>query len=534
MGLSEFCYFDNVPAWNAQVDDLESCADAEKSIWFQLFKFPEGALLAFLLEIRDRPDSSYYIHRSFDLSMENNLSYLRAVCDAGKMIVSIYSDNPENTRTSPVLFSKELRVAVEDGANYIRGLVNGSGDAAQQKFANIMDPYFRTHHYIDGWTEAQKYCAGSQSAPPETRYVEPLDCGRPKWLNHLVKGLIFGSMAASIIGLFITIFIENTSPERYWSMLMLLIAWPFAAGFTRNVHALFFKPYFRLDSSGICLRYWRPIGCPSFGMFKFRYPAVEFTIPWPEYISCRTFTHSVNSITNWESFIIVSSYQGKQVEDEIGWDIFKGGVQHLQNCLLDFVELNFRQPALKETRNRVIRFLEHRYKNPVTIYAQHLVRRVVICLLLLFGSFAAVVHFCPSDSGWFFVPFILFIVSMTYIKDVVDARGKTIIVLSSEGIRYGSNEFSMTYVPWSDLLFVRPKTFEDVTYSSSGSSTPVIQSLDLRFRDHSSLLLKDVYQKPLESIYNLIDPPVDYALNALVLIEGGRDPEEAAQEMGLF
>ena len=141
---------------------------------------------------------------------------------------------------------------------------------------------------------------------------EFVDLSRPKILNHIIKGAIFGVLGYHL-GLFA---LECSAP---WNYLLGVLVWLFGAGLLRNVTALVSLPRLELRPDAIRLRYWKPTRFPSWAMFLPYNRIVDAVIPWSEYDGCRTRKFSGGDPWDWwERLYIDTRYRSH----EIGWDVF--------------------------------------------------------------------------------------------------------------------------------------------------------------------------------------------------------------------
>jgi len=339
----------------------------------------------------------------------------------------------------------------------------------------------------------------------------------PKRLNHCVKILLFGSLgfwlASEVLG--------PDDKDTFWEVVffLLFIVGPLLAVVSRNLHALFAAPHLRLSLTGISLRYWRRIWFLT--LWRFHHRIIDCEIPWSQYAGCRTYTHSVNGIPDRKDLIIETS-QGSHV---IGWDVFRPSVHRIQAAMLDFIETRFRQPAREEVRSHEL--CRRRFQTPLVI-APHVVRwRGALQFLgAAVVSGAVIAWLVPGfpATGWTWIPVLLLIPVIIQFHLHQSGRGTRHLELRAEGLVVGPKPATARVIGWDDIQFAR-------IHRTTGTSGSV--DLEIRLRDGTALLLETNYERSLDELQELIDPPVDKAATAWALVMQGRDPEAAAVAAGL-
>src|SRR5262245_37402227 len=108
-----------------------------------------------------------------------------------------------------------------------------------------------------------------------------VDLSRPKVLNHLIKGALFGVVGYRL-GLF------ALSCDAPWNYLLAIVVWLLGAVLLRNLHALVARPRLELRPDALRLRYWKPTRFFTWTMFLPFNRVVDVTIPWSEFAGCRT------------------------------------------------------------------------------------------------------------------------------------------------------------------------------------------------------------------------------------------------------
>ena len=352
---------------------------------------------------------------------------------------------------------------------------------------------------------------------PNAGFYEP---SSNKTVNHIIKAVIFAVPAGTIL---FFVFTEVTHPAAY---ALGLLAWPFLAAMFRNLQALGVGPYLRLTSEALEVRYWEPVEFFSFAMFRPTYSIIEHSIPWSRYEGCNTYTHEVNGITNFKALIIETDY----ATYTIGWDIFRGSLDLLQNAILDFLQEQFHQPEREAMR--VSEFCRERFSTPVRVNSNG--PGMMLALLGLSAGSAAVVYtFVPSfpDTGWVFVPGVLLLGTAYTANEWFSSLKKRVLEFRSDGFAIGPSAEQLRLIPWDQILFARTVTKSE-SYNGA-TATEQIVSIEIRLRDRSTISLPSVYKRPLSELKEMLDPPLDKVQAAYERIDQGEDIETASVSAGL-
>jgi serine/threonine protein kinase len=365
---------------------------------------------------------------------------------------------------------------------------------------------------------------GEVKAPAPTPAPAPrphgvYDVAPPKRVNHVLKAVLYGGTTIGCTGL-----IVSESKDRA-ALLLLLLLWPLLTACTRNLHALVARPHLRLTRAGIQLRYWRPAGFISIGMFLPVYRMVERVIGWSDYVGTRTFTHSVNGIPNWKAVIVES----KTEVHDIGWDIFAKRVGALQTAILDYIEVEFYQPT--RAQYDVAGFCRMRFAKPLRIASSAGIAGPVIALGLSAAACVVIKALVPAfpNTGWIWIPLILAGIGVFMLAEWVRVMGKRVLELRADGVAFGNSFDDMRVIRWGDILFIRGHT--KVIDAKKGTSAH--EALEIRRADRSSVILRANYTRTLADLEQLIEPPVGKIEDVRQRLAAGEDLERACLAAGL-
>jgi hypothetical protein len=396
---------------------------------------------------------------------------------------------------------------------------------------------------------------------------DTLDLSQPKVFNHIVKGTLFG-VAAYRIGDFA---LRQPSP---WNYLIGIVVWLCVAVVLRNLHALVVVPRLELSSEGIRLRYWRGTWFFTLGMFRPWNRVVDVTIPWFEYLGCRTIKQSGGDPWDaWEGFYIDTF----RASHEVGWDVFSRSVTGLMNAVNEYRSGDSPvqdEPASVEPieNSNSGRFQSAWFATPVQISGPKTSTSVfdigcmifmlplmlvlfgaVGCLFTMFGGMGVsflLTFLGQEEAGKGLASLVMMdvvtpmgkmplavaigiaggpIVFFLYMLSEFDL-GTQVLELRAEGLAMGRKPSSMTLIPWGDVVSAR--LMELTTRLSSGASYTQ-DVLDIRFRNRSKVRLTERYNRKLADLAELIDPPASKLDAARIFLQAGLPVELAAQAAGL-
>ena len=347
-----------------------------------------------------------------------------------------------------------------------------------------------------------------------------VEVGRPRIFGTLLKAFFYGSPIAAMVFVLIK---EGWQDELIGLGVIVVI---FGLVFTRAVHGLFIGPYLRLSPDGIALRYWDPR--PRLFWLRPMRSVVEAFVPWDEYESCTTYSHTANGIPTLKALIIKAADR----EYFIGWDVFRGSVSKLQTEILDYIQAEFYQE--ERDSYHVADFCRQRFQTPVRIRPAG--PFWVLVSLGVTITYSAIVYYM-YQSGIKFPEFFLGVpilgvmfVFWAFVDWFGTLRGR-FLEIDSNGFRLGFSSGLARRTRWEDIAFVRPVTKSE-TFNSMGGGTET-SALSVRLRGGSTRTVRNGYKNNLNIVYELIDPPLDTIADARARMEAGLDVETAAIEAGL-
>ena len=347
-----------------------------------------------------------------------------------------------------------------------------------------------------------------------------LEVGRPRTFGNLLKAFFYGAPVGGVIFLLVTVGVQAETIG------LGVVVVGFGLAFTRAVHGLLVGPYLRVSRDGIALRYWDPR--PRLYWLRPMRSVVEAFVPWDEYESCTTYSHTANGIPTLKALIIKSADR----EYFIGWDVFRGSVKKLQTAVLDYIQAEFYQE--ERDSYRVAEFCRQRFHTPVRIRADG-----PLWFLSFFGgtiAYGAIV-FYVGESGvrvadfWMVIGVIGFMGALVTFFDWVGSLRGRYLELDSNGFRVGFSSGLARRTRWDDIAFVRPVTKSE-TFNYTGGGV-VTSALAVRLRGGSTRMVRNYYKHNLNIVQDLIDPPLDRIADARERMAAGLDVETAAIEAGL-
>jgi hypothetical protein len=360
------------------------------------------------------------------------------------------------------------------------------------------------------------------------------DLSRPKIVNHLLKGAVFGGMAYAAY----RFAFQFGSP---WGYGLGLIAWVCAAAVLRNLHALLVLPKFVLSPDGIRLRYWRFTDLLSLGLFRPWNPVFDLTVPWSLYEGCGTFKRSGGDPWDaWQALRVETTYGTLT----IGWDVFARNVDDLMAAVAEYRESQFRQP-LREAA-RVNDFQRRRFQAPLRL-EESVVKEgwleygcgafMALLLLGVFGMLgtlglieanrAGILDWVLLIAGGVIATIVLLVIVL---RDRTPRIGTRILELRTEGVALGNTEATLQVFPWEDVLYTR--MIEQTHQPNSDNPFKSMQLL-LHLRNRRPVELGARQGYTLQELSDLLDPPLDKVREAWNRVNVGEAIETAAVNAGL-
>jgi hypothetical protein len=402
-----------------------------------------------------------------------------------------------------------------------------------------------------------------------------VDLSRPKILNHLIKGTVFG-VAGHRLALF------AMTCEQPWNYLLGVVVWLLAAACLRNVHALLVFPRLELTPDEMRLRYWKPTPFLSAAMVLPFNRVVDVTIPWSKYLGCQT--RKISGGDPWDA------WEGLYIETtstfhEIGWDVFARSVDQLMTEINAFREARFRAPV-KEGVD-IPAFNALRFANPLRLVwaatpagafaigcGVLLAVFLVPLMFVFFGAIGAVVVLVST----FAIPFVLrslgaegwaeqfenlhlmedttipllggkapLAVQIGVVGGMLTligvaiwfwlgerAMGRTrVIELRTDGLALGRQSDELRVIPWEDVIRAEVMTSTNRTHKDGSVYEFTTERVEVHVRGGSPIVLTHDYGRGFAALGELIDPPPLKVAVARGLMARGMDVEAAAVAAGL-
>jgi hypothetical protein len=398
-----------------------------------------------------------------------------------------------------------------------------------------------------------------------------LDLSRPRIIRHLLKGACFG-LAAFRLGLL------AAGWDWPGSLLAAAVVWLLVAGLVRNTHALFVAPRMELHPDSLRLRYWKPIRFPSWAMFLPVNQVVDVTIPWSEFVGCRTLRSSGGDPWNyWQELLVETS----NAPHAIGSDVFARSIDRLWSEIHAYQESEFHAPARRDldvpgfnaqrfTRSVQLARPESR-TDAVSLGCGVVLAVILLPLVVVFAGAVGSLVLLSVAFALAFVPPLLGtgewgLGDNPLMQEVSFAGGKMplavllgvaggelvllallvrsclrewsadpirILQLRFEGIAFGPRLADLTVIPWRDVLSAAVVTERNRRTVRGSTLTTTSQWLEVIIRGRRPLIITSEIGRDLGELCELIAPPVSKVALARQLQATGLDAESAATAAGL-
>jgi hypothetical protein len=250
---------------------------------------------------------------------------------------------------------------------------------------------------------------------------------------------------------------------------------------------------------------------------------VECVISWPHVASVGSVKTRGRHTTREE--LIVETIYGTHF---IGSDVFNRSVDEVQDAITDFQRTLLDEcQGGRSRRQRVLDYCRTRFRTPVRVSERNTRketlgdRLVLRCLaifvllvvlfgvsFLVFGLVKELLNVNMNDGLlWVLIFLGLFVgAAGTWIL-FRPRKGKRIIELRAEGIALGYELSELQLIPWESVLYAQ------IVEKDNTPDFPIRDSLDLRRQirirktDRSWVRLSNIYDRSLEDLVELIDPP---------------------------
>jgi hypothetical protein len=154
-------YVEGRPAWPVSVVHPSRFRGVEYDLAFELFRLPQGALIACLMRLYDIPESPYFLHRVFDLSFAPVREYLHALVDAGDWTLVLESKGSEPSVTRRMRLDDELLAKLlAHGEAFNARLAKVEGSKALEQFLSVFEPAAEKNGCEAGWKAVERWTEG--------------------------------------------------------------------------------------------------------------------------------------------------------------------------------------------------------------------------------------------------------------------------------------------------------------------------------------------------------------------------------------
>jgi hypothetical protein len=386
-------------------------------------------------------------------------------------------------------------------------------------------------------------------------------------------GLLVTMVIEVVIGFCAGRAVLEDCPPPTRELLFTAIVWLFAAALARGVHALLIVPLFVLSPTSIRLRYWTSTAYPLLGMLRPWHAVVDVEIPWADYLGCQKTRDSNESSGPWTDLYIATHNEIL----EIGRGVFTHSSSELMTALTDYQERVCGLPG--RSGLGVADFNRQRFRKPVGVRRKD--ERIscfdVGCIIILSPLLAALIFLGGALAGllltlvggvavrlltsreladkvveWSMAPvdlkpwwpeakfptgpalggcvmLVLVPVGMLW-RILADRDAHTrVLELRESGLALGKTPETLRVIPWEHILYAH--WLEEVTRSRYG--TFIRPKLEIGLHDRPAIVLAGNYDRRLEDLGELIDPPTAKLVVARQRMAEGEDAETAAVHAGL-
>lgn len=162
----EIHYYEDDPAWKIVAADPSRFRGVNYDLEIKFFRLPTGSLVALWLRLYDVPDQPFFLHRVLDPTDETIGPYLRAVKEAGKIVVMFESPGEQEGFVVELPVNpegiKEVLAGAESHNEELGDKVNG--EKAVEDFLRVFNPSLKEDKSVEvAW---EKISAAYPCVPP--------------------------------------------------------------------------------------------------------------------------------------------------------------------------------------------------------------------------------------------------------------------------------------------------------------------------------------------------------------------------------
>jgi hypothetical protein len=331
--------------------------------------------------------------------------------------------------------------------------------------------------------------------PPAGRQVEPRVIARLDWSRQLVMALLdaaaAGALGWAILG--------------GWSPVIALAALPFLLDAVRRVQAFTIGAELRLTGEGIEFRYPASRSLLSF------WHRQEGTVPWSAIEGVEIPQPRVAGVSSHPLALLTTA--GTRT---IPAGLLVPSARAVQTAILDYAHALFEAP--ERDALALVQFCRHRFARPLRISERDPWAGVAsLCVTLVLPA-ALLMWWAPA--AWPLWIALTSAGSAAVLSSVV-ARWRS-IELGPRGVLLVRRSGREVLLPWEEIDYARRRVTNGRTLA-----------VELRTRAGKHLTVVGRFDRSLDEVAELIDPPVARLRASLTDIAQGTPLEEAARRAGL-
>ncbi|MBI5209007.1 MAG: hypothetical protein HY927_03440 [Elusimicrobia bacterium] len=146
-----------LPAWRVRVVQPRRFRMVPYTLEPRLFKLPEGALFAVLLQLFDEPTQPYFIHRVLDLSDQEVVRHVSSAGERGRLVIAFDTVGQEAGYDRTLSFDGGLWCRLLKGGQAHNSRVQVRGRAALDAFLGVFLRVSKERGVQAGWDEVERF-----------------------------------------------------------------------------------------------------------------------------------------------------------------------------------------------------------------------------------------------------------------------------------------------------------------------------------------------------------------------------------------